>query len=190
MKVKKIFLLLTDTDTMLTRVIKAYTKMPYNHASIGFSSELAEVYSFGRKTVYNPFIGGFVKEDIHSILFQQADCVLYSITVTDYQIEKMHSYIQRMEAQKETYSYNFIGLFGVMIKKTVKRKKAFFCSQFVATVLKEGMIMNSEQDLSLIKPSDLPHLADFQLVFEGSLKNYQRSVINESISGLCQIVSI
>lgn len=46
MKEKKVFLLLTDTDTMLTRLIKACTKMPYNHASIAFNPELTEVYSF------------------------------------------------------------------------------------------------------------------------------------------------
>lgn len=190
MKEKKIFLLLTDTGTMLTRLIKAYTKMPYNHASIGFCSELGEVYSFGRKTVHNPFIGGFVKEDIHSILFQQADCALYSLTVTDYQIEKMRNYIQVMEKQKETYSYNFIGLFGVILKKPIKRTRAFFCSQFIATVLKESKIMDSEKDFSLIKPSDLPHLADFQLVFEGRLKDYQNRVMKERISHNCHIIPV
>src|SRR4051794_27373892 len=99
MKDKKIYLLLTDTGTILTRLIKAYTKTPYNHVSIGFDPHLSEVYSFGRKTVHNPFIGGFVKEDVHSVLFQQADCALYSLSVSDHQIEKMHRYIQVMEAQ-------------------------------------------------------------------------------------------
>lgn len=135
MKDKKIYLLLTDTGTILTRLIKAYTKTPYNHVSIGFDPDLLEVYSFGRKTVHNPFIGGFIKEDIHSVLFQQADCALYSLSVTDHQIEKMHRYIQVMEAQQASYRYNFIGLFGVMLKKPIKREKAFFCSEFVATVL-------------------------------------------------------
>ena len=185
MKEKKIFLLRNRT-----RLIKACTKMPYNHASIAFNPELTEVYSFGRKTVYNPFIGGFVKEDMHSVLFQQADCSLYSLTVTNHQFEKMHRYIRVMDIQKEAYRYNFIGLFGVLLKKPIDRKKAFFCSQFVATVLKEGQIMDGEKNLCLIKPSDLPHLAGFQLLFEGRLRDYQHSVMNESTSNLCQIVSV
>ena len=110
---------------------------------IVFNPELTEVYSFGRKTVYNPFIGGFVKEDMHSVLFQQADCSLYSLTVTHHQFEKMHSYIRVMDIQKEAYRYNFIGLFGVLLKKPIDRKNAFFCSQFVATVLKEGQILET-----------------------------------------------
>ena len=35
--------------------------------------------------------------------------------------------------------------------------------------------MDGEINLSLIKPSDLPHLAGFQLGFEGRLRDYQYS---------------
>src|SRR3954453_12785465 len=133
---KEIYLLLTDTGTILTRLIKSYTKKPYNHASIVFDTELVEVYSFGRKTAKNPYIGGFVREDIHSILFKQADCAIYSLTITNDEFQKMYQYIQEIAAQKEYYRYNFIGLFGVPFNKPIKRKNAFFCSQFVASVLK------------------------------------------------------
>lgn len=135
---KKVYLLLTDTGTLLTKLIKCYTRKPYNHASISFNSELTEVYSFGRKTPRNPFVGGFVQEDIHSIIFQQASCAIYSLTVTEEEVERMKRYINEIEGQKEQYRYNFLGLFGVALSRPVKRKKAFFCSQFVASVLKEA----------------------------------------------------
>ena len=61
----KVYILLTDTGSLLTKLIKLYTKKPYNHASISFDFELSEVYSFGRKKVENPFHGGFVKEKIY-----------------------------------------------------------------------------------------------------------------------------
>ena len=51
---KKIYILLTDTGTLFTNLIKLYTKKPYNHASISFDSKLSEVYSFGRKTARKP----------------------------------------------------------------------------------------------------------------------------------------
>lgn len=101
---KKVFLLLTDTGTMLTKLIKFYTRKPYNHASISFNSELTEVYSFGRKTPRNPFIGGFVKEDIQSIIFQKASCAIYSLTLTEEDVERMKRYIKEIEEQKGTIS--------------------------------------------------------------------------------------
>ncbi|GGA37881.1 hypothetical protein [Psychrobacillus lasiicapitis] len=171
---KTIYILLTDTGTILTRMIKSYTKKPYNHASIAFDAELFEIYSFGRKTAKNPFMGGFVREDIHSILFKQANCAIYSLTIPNNEFQKMHQYIQEIAAQKEHYRYNFIGLFGVPFKTPIKRKNAFFCSQFVASVLTESKIIGFEKDLSLVEPSDLPHSANFQLIFEGRLRDYHQ----------------
>jgi hypothetical protein len=188
---KKIFILLTDTETILTRLIKSYTKKPYNHASIAFDAELMEVYSFGRKSAKNPFIGGFVREDIDSVIFRQADCALYSLNITAAEFQKMYQYIQEIASEKEKYRYNFIGLFGVLFQKPIKRKNAFFCSQFVASVLKESKIIDCEdEDLSLVKPSDLTHLANFELLFEGGLNDYQRGIIDEEIQVPYQLVTI
>lgn len=61
---KQVYILLTNTGSLLTKLIKIYTKKPYNHASIAFDRNLSEVYSFGRKAARNPFIGGFVKDRI------------------------------------------------------------------------------------------------------------------------------
>lgn len=169
---KRIYLLLTDTNTLLTKLIKLYTKKPYNHASIAFNSGLTEVYSFGRKRPRNPFIGGFVKEDVRSSLFKHASCSLYSLRVTEEEWKKMYDHIQEMEKEKENYRYNFLGLFGFLFNRPFHRERAFFCSQFVASVLEKGNSVNKNQELSLIKPSDLPFLTDFQFVYEGSLRDY------------------
>lgn len=176
---KQVYILLTNTGSFLTKLIKLYTKKPYNHASIAFDSNLSEVYSFGRKTARNPFIGGFVKEDVMAGLFKQADCAIYSITVTEVHFQKMNHYLQEIEAQKKHYRYNFLGLFGVMFNKPIKRKNAFFCSQFVAYVLKESNIIDFEKPLSLVAPYDLQSISKFQLVYEGKLKDYHNE--NDSV---------
>lgn len=172
---QKIYLLLTDTGTMLNRMIKSYTRQPYNHASIAFDAELNEVYSFGRKMANNPFIGGFVREDFHSFQFMKAECAVYSLTVTREQYHRMYGFIQEVAAQQELYRYNFIGLFGVMLNMPIQRKHAFFCSQFVASVLRKGGVIGLEKDPSLVEPSELPRAADFQLIFEGRVEEYQTS---------------
>lgn len=174
MTVKEGYILLTDTGSLLTKLIKLYTKKSYNHASIAFDSKLSEVYSFGRKSVRNPFIGGFIKEDLKSSLFDKADCVIYSFEGTDVQFEMMKQYIKGINAQKKQYSYNFLGLFGFIIKRPIKRNKAFFCSQFVASVLEEGKIVKFKIPISLVAPHNLQHLSKFQLVYQGKLKTYTK----------------
>lgn len=169
---KKGYILLTNTGSFLTKLIKLYTKKPYNHASIAFDSDLSEVYSFGRKTARNPFIGGFVRENVKTGLFKDAECAIYSFTATNKEIRKMKYYLQEIEKNKQQYRYNFLGLFGFILNKPIRRKKAFFCSQFVAAVLMKSNTIHFEKPLSLISPSDLQKVANFQLMYEGKLKDY------------------
>ena len=180
MRDKKVYILLTDTGTVFTRLIKLYTKKPYNHASISFDTELTEVYSFGRKTARNPFIGGFVKEDVKRGLFKRADCAIYSIKVTEIDLQKMQSYLTEIEAQKKYYRYNFLGLFGVLFNKPLRRKKAFFCSQFVASILNECSSVDFEKPLSLIAPNDLQSIGSLQFEYEGKLTSYQTNNVEKS----------
>ncbi|PAV30445.1 hypothetical protein CIL05_04890 [Virgibacillus profundi] len=112
MSEKKVYVLLTDTGTLFTKTIKLYTKKPYNHASIAFDENLSQVYSFGRKGPGNPFIGGFVSENINEGLFKNATCAIYCWTVNKTEFNKMTNYMKRIEALKENYRYNLIGLFA------------------------------------------------------------------------------
>src|SRR5690625_148046 len=173
MKVKKGYILLTDTRSVLTRLIRLYTKGPYNHASIAFDPELSEVYSFGRKSERNPFIGGFVKEDLKSRLLVEANCAIYSFEATEDQLDKMREYVREMAEKKSQYRYNFLGLFGFIINKPIDRKNHFFCSQFVASVLAEGHVLMFSKPLALIAPSDFRNLVNFELVYQGRLMDYK-----------------
>ena len=61
---KRIYIILTYSGTVLSRIVKAYTGAEYSHVSIGLDENLTKMYSFGRLNPYNPFIGGFVHEGI------------------------------------------------------------------------------------------------------------------------------
>ncbi len=179
---KKIYLLLTDTGTLFTKLIKLFTKKRYNHASIALDAELLNVYSFGRKKVHNPVQGGFVKEDVEQRFFQHADCAIYSLPVTESQLEQMKRFIRNIEEEEKNYRYHFLGLFGFILNKPITREKAFFCSQFVATVLMECDIMEFEKPLSLVAPFDLLEDAAWRLEYEGKLKDYPHQKKSDDFS--------
>ncbi|QGP77315.1 hypothetical protein GLW17_11225 [Tetragenococcus halophilus] len=170
-------MLLTDTGTLFTKFIRLYTHQPYNHASIAFTSDLSEIYSFGRKHMRNPFVGGFVEENIATGLLKKADCALYSFDITQEQLEQMELYIEQIKAEKEYYHYNFIGLFGFLINKPIKRDHVFFCSQFVASVLAECEFNTFEKPLSLVAPQDLKEIPTLQLEFQGKLSDYYENYL-------------
>lgn len=187
---KKIYILLTDTGTLFTKLIKLYTKKPFNHASISFDQSLSNVYSFGRTSPSNPFTGGFVKEDMDSCFFKQANCKIYSCPVSTAQYQKMHSYIQKINEEKCLYRYNLLGLFALLLKKRVDRKYAFFCSQFVATVLQESECVDFSKPLSLITPNDLIKENVFEFVYEGNLGDYYVGLCTHSTTDLAYMASI
>lgn len=172
MEERNVYILLTDTGTIFTRMIKFFTKQPLNHASISFDSQLRDVYSFGRKQRVNPFVGGFVSEDIRKGLFLEAECALYSCSVTEEQYQLMVSKVKEIEEEKDDYKYNFLGLFAVLFNKNLDRDKAYFCSQFVATILDEsGIDLHFNKPLSLVTPHDLNNLSSFQVEFQGKLSS-------------------
>lgn len=173
MSARVIYFLFTDTGSYLSRAINYYTKKPLNHVSIGLDPALKELYSFGRKQPKNPFIGGFVKEDIHSDFLKESSCQIYSYRVSEEQYESVVKHISEIEDQKDHYKYNFIGLFGVMLDVEINRKSAFFCSQFVATVLREVESFQFNKPACFITPGDIRNHYGMELIYEGILKDYQ-----------------
>jgi len=172
-KDRNVYILLTDTGTVLTRIIKFFTKEPLNHASIAFDPELFEVYSFGRKKPLNPLVAGFVKENIRSGIFTDATSAIYCRSITEKQYQQMISRIKKMEENKNDYKYNFLGLVAVLFNKEIDRKNAYFCSHFVATILDEsGIQITNKKPLSLVAPHDLQKLSCFQLIYQGKFSSY------------------
>ncbi|MFC4023475.1 hypothetical protein ACFOUV_06500 [Oceanobacillus longus] len=170
---KLIYFLFTDTGSYLSKAINYYTKKSLNHVSIGFDPQLNELYSFGRKQPRNPFIGGFIKEDIESEFLKKASCEIYSFSVSDEDYSAVIENIKEIETRKEYYKYNFIGLFGVMLDIEINRKSALFCSQFVATVLRDLDKFKFEKPACFITPTDIRNYPGMQLVYQGVLEDYQ-----------------
>jgi len=178
MSERMLYFLFTDTGSYLSKAINYYTKKSLNHVSIGFDSELKELYSFGRKQPKNPFIGGFIKEDIKSDLLKKASCEVYRIPVSEEEYETVYQNIKAIEAKQDYYKYNFIGLFGVMMEIEINRKSAYFCSQFVATVLKDLEKFPFGKPACFITPTDIRSLPGLELIYEGILENYQKQPKN------------
>lgn len=173
---KAIYIVLTDTGTLLSKAIGMYTQKDLNHASIAFDEQLTEIYSFGRKQQYNPFLGGFVRENVAAGIFEDAACAVYRCEVSIEAYMRIRQKIVQFEMNQDDYKYNFIGLFGVALNREIIRKRAYFCSQFVATVMQESEMHRLLTNPCLTMPHHLACLPHMELVYEGNLQNYLRTV--------------
>ena len=169
---KEIYFLFTDTGSLLAKAINRITGDSYNHVSIGFDEALQEVYSFGRKNEKNPFIGGFVKENINCDFLRKAVCEIYSCKVTNDECETIIRSIKEIEAKSNHYKYNFIGLFGILLQIEINRKYALFCSQFVATVASGTKVFNFSKPPCFITPADIRSHKELKLLYKGTVSDY------------------
>lgn len=64
------------------------------------------------------------------------------------------------------------GLFGFLVNKPIQRKNAYFCSQFVATILKKNQVIELDKPLALTAPHDFQGLTLLDLVYEGKFNTY------------------
>ncbi|WP_245640243.1 hypothetical protein [Paenibacillus dakarensis] len=170
-----IYVLLTDTGTLFTRMIKSYTSAPYNHASIALDEELTEVYSFGRKTATNPWLAGFVREDINEGVYRHfplTRCSVLRLRVTEEQRADLKRILQQYEMNREHYRYNLLGLFFLMIKVNYAPKNAYFCSQFVAEMLRGMKVELWNRPSALVTPHDFLIHPEFECIYEGLLNEY------------------
>ena len=88
------------------------------------------------------------------------------------EFDRIRNKIRHIDKHKEQYRYNFIGLFGVAVNKDIKRERAFFCSQFVATVMNEGDLPMFTVSPSLVQPRHFFDVACLKDVYEGDLQSY------------------
>ena len=183
---RKIYLIQSCTGTVLSDIIKGYTKNQYTHISISLDKELNEMYSFGRLNPYNPFWGGFVHEYVDKgtfARFYNTDSAIFELEVTDEQYEKVKQKIGYVEKNKEAYKFNIAGLFMVAANKRRVKKNTFYCAEFVRYVLKRSKI-NTKVLPKIIKPQDFSKLEGLSLVYEGKLRDYRNFLNGEELQGI------
>ena len=172
---KKIYIILTYTGTILSKIVKIYTRKEYSHVSISLDQDLNKMYSFGRLNPYNPFIGGFVHEGIDRGTFKRfkkTKTKIYSLEIEEEKYEKLEEIIENIQEKKNLYRFNLIGLLAVTLNVRIKREKCFYCAEFVKYVLEESDVTSLPE---VIKPNDFEQVEGLDVVYKGILKEYKNT---------------
>ena len=171
---KKIYLVLTHTGTVLSNIVKWYTKNKFSHISIALDENLKEMYSFGRKNPYNPFWGGLVHEYIDSGTFKRfynTECEVYYLEIPDKSYKVIKNKILQMYDERNKYKFNIVGLFAVSINKKIKPKNSYYCAEFAQYLLNEANIKNELP--TIIRPEHFKELDGIQEIYKGYLRDYK-----------------
>ena len=156
---KQLYIVISQTGTLLSRILKQITGAEYNHASISLSRDLERMYSFGRRHPYNPFWGGFVIESPRTGTFKrfsETKVLVLSVSVTE-----------------EQHAFHIVW----------KQESCYYCSEFVGELLTKSRVDGTEQlRSSIIQPMQflrVPHT----LLYCGKLREYVSDTCSE---GICE----
>lgn len=170
---RKIYIVLTFSGSVLSTLIKCYTRKKYSHVSIALDENLNNMYSFGRLHPYNPFWGGFVHEIPNQGTykrFKNTISKIYSLEITENEYRKIKKTIKKFEKNKKIYRFNMIGLSAVVIHKKIKRKNYFYCAEFVKYLFDNAGINCGLPEI--VQPADFERINNLNFIYSGKLIDY------------------
>ncbi len=172
---KTIYILLTKSETILSKIVHFVTNDAYTHASIAFDENLQTLYSSSRKNGRTLFPAGPCTESLHSGYYKryaQIPCAVYELQVSDEIYESAKKEVAQIMENAEHYHFNIIGLLLCQFNIPYHRKYYFFCSQFVSEVLCRSSALDLPKDTSLMRPSDYMKLPEMLCCFRGYLNEF------------------
>ena len=162
---RKITILLTQYPTTMASALCWLTDFPYTHTSIGLSEDRNTYYSFVKK--------GFIVEKVtryNKPGRAPFPCALYEIPVPERMYETikavLEDFVQRKAQLCDTHRSLLLSL---LLYIPYQMEDRYFCSHFVAEVLKRAQLIREDKDSVLYLPKDFTKLPEARMVFRGNL---------------------
>ena len=169
---KKIYILLSRTGTVPSRVIHWFKGGDFTHTSISLEPRTDRFFSYARRKLNNTLIAGFIVEDIHKGVFSfypNCKCRVYELEISDEAYKSIQNQIAYYMEFYEKAKYNFFGLFTAIFGVSTKNALRHTCSQFVATILDESGAVKLPKKAAAMLPNDFMEIENIKLVYDGIL---------------------
>ena len=139
---KTISIVLTNYPSHLSSFMETVYGYEYTHASICLDAMNEKMYSFNYKGFCMETVSKYKRHGVEkSISFQ--------LQVTDAAFERLQNKIEQFVENREDFCYSSIGVVFCFVHIPFKRKKHYFCSQFVAEILAESGALKLKRRPSL-----------------------------------------
>ena len=197
---RSVYILLTRTSSVLSRLIRALTRAAYTHAALALDEEFEETYSFTRRNPRLIWPAGLARENLWRGLYltrHDPPCRVYRVRLTEEEYDRIRARVRSMYADRKRYHYNYLGVAANYFGRQYSSPRRYFCSEFVASVVS---MRETGGDLcpACTRPMDLIDLPGAECVYEGTvggLRNYiedcrafRMKVWEEGEEGQCVIV--
>lgn len=167
MKKRKLYLLLSRFPDCGSKVIEALTGFYYTHASIGLDEDLNTFYSFVTK--------GFIVESIPRYLKPDREpfpCQLYELEVPESTYLRAKEILEYFICLKQLLGYTKLGVVLSILRIPYRKNRfKFFCTQFVADVLRRSGAVKLKKKSHYCFAKDLKQLPGMKLKYQGDMRS-------------------
>lgn len=175
---RTIYMLFSRSDSVPSRVIHLFAGGEYTHVSLGLDTPYGPFYTFARKYPRFPVPGGIVQEVPGRGFFglhPNTRCCLFTLKVSGQVHRALRERLEEMYRQRERYHYSVLGTVTAYFHIPLRRRRHYFCSQFVAEALSRCGAMALDKDPALVRPMDLYARMDpKELVMEGVVGDLEK----------------
>ena len=164
---RKLYILLTRFPGKAAIAIHAMTGCYYTHASIGLEEDMNTFYSVVGKGMIVEKITRYVRPDRDPF-----PCQLYELEVSAKTYQLVKKQLEVCVENKNSIQYSKLGVVLCLLRIPFRRKYHYFCSQFVAEILKNAQAAQLKKDATLYHPGDFRHMPGMRLHFQGNLQGF------------------
>lgn len=167
-----IYILLTRSTTIISRVVSIFTGDKFTHASLSCDKDLHTLCSFTRRHPAFPLPAGLMEEELREGYYdhhRQIPCALLIVSVEDSVYAALQKRLHRMLSCRKRYHYHISGLLRCRMGLESYHPTKYFCSRFVAELLEESGALQLPKNASLMRPQDFLSLPETTCVYQGRL---------------------
>lgn len=159
-------ILLTEYNDQGAKLLRLITRSDYTHVSLALEDDLDQYYSFNWK--------GFAIETIEKHRkrgVSRSACLQVEISEDAY--ECLVKQIDQFKIECSLWKYTKVGFLFALIGIPYKRDYHYFCSQFVASLLKNSNAIRLKRNENLYMPN---HFLD-ELIYDHKLNNISYNIV-------------
>ena len=134
---KKLYVMISKTNTKMGNFIRFFTRYDYNHVSLSLDKELKSFVSFARIVQDAPLYGGFVTESFERFLHKgkNSQVKIYEVDITKEKYDNLKKLFSLADNPDNGLVYNYLDALMTPVGINVKIKGAYTCLSFANTVL-------------------------------------------------------
>lgn len=158
---RSLYLMISQTDTLVGQFIRCVSRYPYNHVSITLDPKMREWYSFARYMHDAPFYSGFVKEPAERFLAQGGDVQIkvFRLEIPESRAVELEQYFAYAGRPNSKLLYNYFDAIACGLGLHIPIPYAHTCLSFACSAL-------GQQHASIKKLADS---LQSHLIYSGSL---------------------